>query len=242
MELVKRPLEKIDSDFLYINSENNCGTIEFQYKDVLYTTNIKDISNEKKDGFISKSEFLKEEKRQLVRFSSFSEADAINEVFEKHCVAYAESILLEYPHIWELDEERMWNEENKLTLANNTIQFKKPLELFAGLEEGSEIDIFADGQNTMASPKDNPSPWIAEIEIDIRKWIECKGRTKEITEVNQFEFVGRGTENAVYFYFEGMTVIFKKEVPNPYPNNCVLCSDFVSDKDLYCTGCSQTED
>ena len=136
----------------------------------------------------------------------------------------------------------MWNDNNKLSLANNVIEFKKPFELFAGLEEGSEIDIFSDGQNTMASPKDNPSPWIAEIEIDIRKWIECKGKEKEITELTQFEFVGRGTENAIYFYFEGMTVVFKKEIPNPYPNNCSLCNSFVSDKDLYCSDCTQIED
>jgi hypothetical protein len=236
MELVKRPLENIDISFLNTNSEYKSGLVEFEYKDVLYIANTGYLS------YYEKAEFLNNYKLLEKQPTNWSETDWINEQFEINWESYTDQILLEYPNIWELDEERMWNEESKLTLADNTIQFKKPFDLFAGLEEGSEIDIFSDGQNTMASPKDNPSPWIAEIEIDIRKWIECKGKEKEITEVNEFEFVGRGTDTHIYFYFEGMTVVFKKEVPNPYPNNCSLCSDFVSDKDLYCSDCTQIED
>ncbi len=237
MELVKIYLDKenIDNHYLNISSECKSGLIEFEYKDVLYTADVNSLTLEQKEEFLNEYELLEKQP------SNWSDSDWINHLYELNWKHYTEEILSEFPNLWELDEEKMWNDNNILTLADNTIQFKKPFELFEGLAEGSEIDIFTDGQNTMASPKNNPSPWIAEIDIDIKNWIECRPKIKEITQLNEFEFVGRGTEKHIFFYFEGMTVTFQKEVPNPYSNNCESCSDFVSDKDLYCEDCTQIE-
>ena len=242
MELVKMDLDKknIDISLLNINSECQSGLVEFEYKDVLYFADVNELTLEGKQEFLRKNNLLQKKPFE------WTENDWINHLFEENCFwsNHNNQILLEHPEIWELDEERMWNENNTLTLANNTIQFKKPFDLFKGLEKGSEIDIFTDGQNTVATPKDNPSLWIAEIEIDIKQWVECRPKEKEINQLNEFEFLAESFDSDIHFYFEGMTVVFKKETPNPnpYPNNCALCSDFVSDDDLYCSGCSQIED
>ena len=237
MELVKITLESknIDISYLNINSECESGIIEFEYKDILYYADVNELSFEQKEEFLKKYDLLE-------TTFGWSKKDWVDHLFELNWKDHTYLILLEFTEIWELDEEKMWTVTNTLTLANNVIEFKKPFGLFAGLEEDSEIDIFTDGQNTMASPKDNPSPWIAEIEIDIRKYIESRPKTKEITELNKFEFIGIGTDKHVYFYFEGMTVTFQKQIPNPYTNNCAICSDFGSDKDLYCDSCTQIDE
>lgn len=238
MELVKVTLDKknIDISLLNINSTCASGLVEFEYKDILYTTDISEVDNDAKEDFLTSYDLL--EKLP----PNWSYTDWVNEQFEIKYSTYAEQILLEYPELWVLDEERMWNENNTLSLANNTIQFKKPFDLFAGLEEGSQIDIFTDGQNTVASPKDNPSLWIAEIDIDVKNYIECRPKGKAINQLNEFEFVAESFDTEVYFYFEGMTVVFGKEPVNPFPNNCSLCSDFINDNDLYCSGCTQIEE
>lgn len=237
MKLVKIALDKenIDNENLNINSEYRSYLVEFEYKDIFYYADVSSLTLEQKEEFLNNYELLEKQP------SNWLDSDWISHLYELNWKHYTEEILSEFPKVWELDEEKMWNSDGTLTLADNTIQFKKPFELFEGLTEGSEIDIFTDGQNTMASPKNNPSPWIAEIDIDIKNWIECRPKTKEFAQLNEFEFVGRGTGEYIYFYFEGMTVTFKKELSNPYSNNCALCSDFVSDKDLYCEDCTQME-
>ena len=235
MELVKRPLENIDISYLNINEADKTGLVEFQYKDILYTANVYELSTEQKQEFLTNYELLKKQP------SNWSEKDWVNELFTEEWDCYIYEILLQYPHLWELDEERMWNDNNTLSLANNTIQFKKPFDLFAGLEEFIPLIVRTDGQNTNGEIVVK-GVFFKEECVDIKKWIESKGEGKEITEVNHFEFVGSRKENQIVFLFEGLKVVFKEEIPNPYPNNCALCSDFVDAFDLYCLVCTQIED
>jgi len=237
MELVKITLDSknIDGSQINITNREDSGVVEFNYKDVCYYTDIDSLSLEEKEGFLKKNQLITNKPIE------WSNDDYILLVFSDSWICNLEEVLIEYPHLWELDEERMWNDNNTLSLANNTIQFKKPFDLFAGLEEFIPLIVRTDGQNTNGEIVVK-GVFFKEECVDIKKWIESKGEGKEITEVNHFEFVGSRKENQIVFLFEGLKVVFKEEIPNPYPNNCALCSDFVDAFDLYCLVCTQIED